>query len=175
MSCDVGEVTERLENEQNFTSPTSKLILQPFRRFTYVTAHSPTLPLLHLRHSSFSKTSFGSPMTQDFHLRHLASRPCECTVYSGRLCVNWWIWTDPDEQNDVSSSLHRIRLTWRHKKKVTAASYCTLSPYLTQWATYRPSPALSAVKVPPRPTPAAWCLPPQLIFIRYCIYICFYS
>ena len=31
--------------------PTSQLILQPFRRFTYVTAHSPTLPLLHLRHS----------------------------------------------------------------------------------------------------------------------------
>ena len=27
--------------------PTSQLILQPFRRFTYVTAHSPTLPLLH--------------------------------------------------------------------------------------------------------------------------------
>ena len=33
------------------TSPTSKLILQPFRRFTYVTVLSPTLPLLHLRHS----------------------------------------------------------------------------------------------------------------------------
>ena len=35
------------------TSPTSQLILQPFRRFTYVTPHSPILPLLHLRHSSF--------------------------------------------------------------------------------------------------------------------------
>ena len=30
------------------------LILQPFRRFTYVTAHSPTLLSLFLRHSSFS-------------------------------------------------------------------------------------------------------------------------
>ena len=36
MSCDVGEVMERLENEQSFTSPTSQLILQPFRRFTIV-------------------------------------------------------------------------------------------------------------------------------------------
>ena len=38
MSCNIVEVIERLENEQ------------PFRRFTYVTAHSPTLPLLHLHH-----------------------------------------------------------------------------------------------------------------------------
>ena len=43
------------------TSPTLQLILQPFRRLIYVTAHSPTLPLLHLRHSSFSKPSFVSP------------------------------------------------------------------------------------------------------------------
>ena len=31
--------------------PTSQLILQPFRCFTYVTVHSPTLPSLHLGHS----------------------------------------------------------------------------------------------------------------------------
>ena len=80
MSCDVGEVTESLENEQSsfsklsVTSPTSQLILQPFPCFTYVTAHSPTLPLLHLRHSSFSNPSFASPTSQDFHLCHLASR-----------------------------------------------------------------------------------------------------
>ena len=60
MSCNVGEATERLKNELcslsnlSVTSPTSQLILQPFRRLTYVTAHCPTLPLLHLRHSSFS-------------------------------------------------------------------------------------------------------------------------
>ena len=58
------------------TSPTSQLIVQPFRCFTYVTAHSPTLPLLHLRHSSFSNPSFASPTSQAFHLIHLASRPC---------------------------------------------------------------------------------------------------
>ena len=34
--------------------PTSQLILQPFRRFTYVTAHSPTLLLLLLRHRIFT-------------------------------------------------------------------------------------------------------------------------
>ena len=78
MSCDVSEVTESLENELSklsIASPTSQLILQPFPRFTYVTAHSPTLPLLHLRHSSFSNPSFASPTSQDFHLLHLASRP----------------------------------------------------------------------------------------------------
>ena len=66
---------ERLENHQRsfsnlyVTSPTSQLILEPFRRFTYVTAYSPTFrcftyvtaelimqtfPSLHLRHNSFS-------------------------------------------------------------------------------------------------------------------------
>ena len=40
MNCDVGEATEGLKNEQrsysnlSVTSPTSQLILQPFRRFT---------------------------------------------------------------------------------------------------------------------------------------------
>ena len=58
------------------TSPTSHLILQPFRHFTYVTAHSPTLSLLHLRQSSFSNPYFASRTSQDLHLRHLASRPC---------------------------------------------------------------------------------------------------
>ena len=57
------------------TSPMPQLILQPFPHFTYITAHSPTLPLLHLRHSSFSNPSFASPASQDFHLRHLVSRP----------------------------------------------------------------------------------------------------
>ena len=77
MSCDVGEVTERLENEL-CSLPTSQFILQPFFRFrallilqafshfTYVTAHShsPTLTLLHLRHSSFSNPSIASPTSQ---------------------------------------------------------------------------------------------------------------
>ena len=40
------------------------LILQPFRNFTYVTAHSPTLPSLYLRHNSFSNHSVASPASQ---------------------------------------------------------------------------------------------------------------
>ena len=60
----------------SITSPTSQLILQPFRRFTYATAHSPSLPLLHLRHSLFSNPSFTSPTLPALHLIHLASRPC---------------------------------------------------------------------------------------------------
>ena len=43
-----------------------ELILQPFRHFTYITAHSPTIPLLHLRHSSFSNPSVASPTSQFF-------------------------------------------------------------------------------------------------------------
>ena len=35
-------------------APTSQLVLQPFRRFTYVTTHSETLPLLYLRHRHFT-------------------------------------------------------------------------------------------------------------------------
>ena len=79
MSCDVGKVTERLENEQSsqlqsqqssfsnpsVTSPTSHLILQPFRCFTYVTTHSPTtLPSLYLRHNSFNNPSVALPTSQ---------------------------------------------------------------------------------------------------------------
>ena len=56
IACDVGEAKEGLGNEL--------LILQPFRLFTYVTAHSPTLPSLYLRHSSFSSPSVVSPTSQ---------------------------------------------------------------------------------------------------------------
>ena len=89
MSCDVGEATESLENEKiaeqsilvvtlyyfitsicslsmviSVASPTSQLILQPFRRFTYVAAHFPTLPSLYPLHSSFSNSSVASPTSQ---------------------------------------------------------------------------------------------------------------
>ena len=45
MNCDVGKATERLT----------------FRHFTYVTANSPSLPSLYLRHSSFSNPCVASP------------------------------------------------------------------------------------------------------------------
>ena len=44
MSCDVSKAMEGLENELCHHLPTSQLILQPFRCFTYITVHSPTLP-----------------------------------------------------------------------------------------------------------------------------------
>ena len=55
MSCDVGEVTEMLENEQSYLH---------FSHFTYVTIHSPTLSSLYLRHISFSNHSIASPTSQ---------------------------------------------------------------------------------------------------------------
>ena len=81
MTCGVGKATEMLENELcsfsnlSVAPPTSQFILQPFRRFTYVTAHSPTLPLLHLRHRSFSNSSFTSPTSQ------LILQPFRCFTY----------------------------------------------------------------------------------------------
>ena len=69
------------------TSPTSQLILQPFRRFTYVTAHSPTFPSLHLRHSSFSNPSVALPTCSFSNLSvtsptsHLILQPFRCFIY----------------------------------------------------------------------------------------------
>ena len=76
-------MTERLENEQSslhlrhsslsnpsVAFPTSQLILQSLRCFTYVTDHSPTLlslilqPFRHLRHSSFSNPSGTFPSSE---------------------------------------------------------------------------------------------------------------
>ena len=113
MSCDVVEVTQSLKNEQSslselyVTSPTSQSILQPLPRFTYVTTHSPTLPLLHLRHSSFSNPSFASPTSQDFHLRHLASRPCLLVGDCSALC------SMPMPQKFWSISRLEIRKTFK--------------------------------------------------------------
>ena len=61
MSCALGGVTERLENEQSSYIHTAELIVEAFRHFTYVTTHSPTLPSPQLRHSSFSNPSVASP------------------------------------------------------------------------------------------------------------------
>ena len=58
-------------------SPTSQLILLPFRPFTYVTAHYPTLPLLHLV-TGTSPTSPGEPPMINVYL---------CTDYLASFCV----------------------------------------------------------------------------------------
>ena len=78
MSCDLGDVTERLENElchSGHSVDRKFLICLDVLRFvqmlkrewgaeSYVTAHSPTLPSLYLSHSSFSNTSVASPTSQ---------------------------------------------------------------------------------------------------------------
>ena len=46
------------------SSTLAELILQALRHFTYVTAHSPTLPSLYLRHSSFYNPSVASLTSQ---------------------------------------------------------------------------------------------------------------
>ena len=46
------------------TLSTLQLILQSFRCYIYVTVHSPTLPSLYLRHSSFSNPSVASTTSQ---------------------------------------------------------------------------------------------------------------
>ena len=80
------------------TSPTWQLILQPFRHFTYITTHSPTLPLLHLRHSSFFRPSFPSLKSQVFtYVTWRAAHDSNIVRYSfskSRLCsikiIKFW-------------------------------------------------------------------------------------
>ena len=64
MSWDVDEATESLDNEQSSLHLRHSSFYQPFRRFTYGTPHSPTLPSLYLRHTSFSNPSVASPTSQ---------------------------------------------------------------------------------------------------------------
>ena len=143
MSCDVGKRTERLENEQSslsnlsVTSSTSHLILKPFRRFTYVTAHSPTLPLLDLRHSSFSNPSFVSPTSLALHLRRLASRPCISSTLDTKFSQNIVADTDKNKAlidcHKCSSSflsivtnptlLKSLPVSWKRPELVAVSSY----------------------------------------------------
>ena len=93
MSCNVGEVTESLENQNELWRRWSdwklgewaeliviviaELILQTFSHFTYVTAHSdcPSFPSLDLLHSSFSNPSLALPTSQ------LILQPLRCFTY----------------------------------------------------------------------------------------------
>ena len=96
-----------------FTYIHTELILQPFRHFTYVTAHSPILSSLYLLHSSFYNPSVASPTSQlilqpffrfsyvtGFHSRHLASRPCSQGTRITKNIINymtrafnWTLWS----------------------------------------------------------------------------------
>ena len=89
-TSDVREAKEGLENElwrrwsngSKAHSPTFPLLhlrhnsfSNPFVALPTSQLISPTLPLLHLRHCSLSNPSFASPTSQALHLCHLASRP----------------------------------------------------------------------------------------------------
>ena len=76
------------------------LILQASRRFTYVTAHSPTLRHFTSVTAHSPTLPFALPTSQlipqpffrfsyvtGFHLRHLASRPCQYHFF-GQISVN---------------------------------------------------------------------------------------
>ena len=73
MSCDVGEALPHSTTVRRFTyvtarSPTVPLLHLRHRHFTYVTAHSPILPPFHLCHSSFYYPSVASPTSQALHV-----------------------------------------------------------------------------------------------------------
>ena len=77
MNCDLGEATEGLENElwrkwsdgkvgewAELVHTYSRAHSPTFPHFTYVTTHSPALPSLYLRHSSFSNPLVASRTSQ---------------------------------------------------------------------------------------------------------------
>ena len=105
MSCNVGEVMERLENELCYdynyelclfsslsvTSPMLELILQPFPCFTYVTAHSsnpsvasPTSQFVlqpFFLFSYITSSSFNSPGELPMAMRRHLSTPTLCKLF----------------------------------------------------------------------------------------------
>ena len=83
------------------------LILQPFRRFTYVTAHSTALPLLHLRHSSFSNPSAASSTSElilqlfrRFTYVTGLPQPFRCFTYATGTSRTYFTWRADHAQGD---------------------------------------------------------------------------
>ena len=145
MCCDIGEVTERLENEQSsystewaelilqpfrhftyelcsfsklsVTSPMSQHILQPFRCFTYITAHSPTLPL----------SSAHSPTFPSLHLHHNSfSNPSVTSPTSQLILQPFCCFTyvtvhspNPSFASPTSQAFHLIHLASHPRSALT--------------------------------------------------------
>ena len=77
-------------SKPSVTSPTSQLILQTFRRFTYLTAHSPILPLRHIRHRSFSNPFFRFLYVTDSSLTSPSEPPMSGTflrAFAVNICL----------------------------------------------------------------------------------------
>ena len=117
------------------TSPKSgQLILQSFRHFTYVTAHSPTLLLLHLHHSSFSNPSVASPTSQlilqPFHrftyvtgssLTSSGNPPMLFIIITVELWVKDGVW---GRMNQWESRIVRKRQGKQYDKKCYVLTVC---------------------------------------------------
>ena len=134
MSCDVGELTERLDNEQSSAVYLKNLkalrILQPFRHFTYITAHSPTFRRftyitansahsptflsLYLHHNSFSNPSVALPTSE------IILQPFRCFTYITAhsptlplLHLRHSTFSNPSFASTKSQALHLIHLASR--------------------------------------------------------------
>ena len=114
---------------------------------TYVTAHSPTLPSLYLRHSSFSTPStalstsqlilqpfccftyvssfanptFASLMSQDLHWRHLACRPWAIAWYAIHLNFHF---PSAFLSNTIRADLEDLWWSADHSLRNTALGCC---------------------------------------------------
>ena len=131
--------------------PTSQLILQPFHRFAYVAAHSPTfkrrkrsptflslhlhhahsttLLSLHLRHSSFSNTSVALPTSQ------LILQPfCRFTYITAHsptlplLHLHHSSFSNPSFASPTSQALHLHHLASRPRNNCSLTSLNQILP-----------------------------------------------
>ena len=109
-------------------SSTPQLILQTFRRFTYVTGHSTTLPLLHLRHRHFTY----------FTWRAAHAYEDEKTVCGGLACYSKLL------SLEVATVLDRTLL-----EAVNLVSFSLIASSDSSFNTHN---ALYFVKYPPRAT-----------------------
>ena len=86
-----------LFSSSSVTLPTSQLILQPFRCFTYVTTHSPTLISLLLRHRLFTYVTWRAAHARRIRLPqyerdrflgfNIKAKSCSELRSSGKLCL----------------------------------------------------------------------------------------
>ena len=108
----------------------SPLIFQSFRCFTYVTAHFITLPLIHLRHSSFSNSPVTSPTSQ--LILQLFCRFTYVTAHSPTLPLFHLLhrsFSNPSFASSTSQALHLRHLANRPCLRRLSTSLCSEHTY----------------------------------------------
>ena len=111
ISCDVGSTSF---SNPYIASPLSQLILQPFHRFTYVTAHSIALALLHLRHRLFTLVTAHSPTLPPLYLNHSSfSNPSTALLTSQLILQSFRCFT---YVTGHSTTLPLLHLRHRHSR-----------------------------------------------------------